>query len=225
MAGRLDRLRSLLALPRAERRALARLARTNPREARSLVELRTAPGVELLGGAWLTEPAAVAVAGEGRIVIGDGLFAPGRIELQARDRGRVVIGAGTSIEVGARLAAACDAELTVGDHVAIGPYNFLSAFGGSLRIGDWTMMGPFVSFHTVDHGTDPEAGPMRLQPGVPGDIVVGDDVWLGAGAVVLKGVTIGDGAVVAAGAVVTTDVEANTIVGGVPARLLKHRGG
>lgn len=218
------RLRSLLRLSRADLRALARLARTNPREARALAALRTTAGVELRGGAWLGEPAAVSVAQEGRIVLGDGLFAPGRIELQARDRGRVLVGAGVSIEVGARLAAACDAELTVGDHVAIGPYNFLSAFGGSLRIGDWCMMGPFVSFHTVDHGTELGAGPMRLQPGVPGDIVVGEDVWLGAGAVVLKGVTIGDGAVIAAGAVVAADVEPNAIVGGVPARLLKHRG-
>jgi len=216
-------LRSLLRLPAADLRALARLARTHPREARALAGLRTAPGVELRGSAWLAEPAAIAVAGTGSVSLGDGFFAPGRVELQARDAARVVVGDGCSVEVGARLAAACDAELRVGDHVAIGPYNYLCAFGGDLHIGDYSMMGPFVSIHTVDHGTDPDAGPMRLQPGVAGDVVVGADVWLGAAAVILKGVTIGDGAVVAAGAVVTADVEAGTVVGGVPARLLRRR--
>lgn len=217
------RTRSLLGLPWHELRALARLARTHPREARALAALRTSPGVELRGGAWLAEPAGISIAQAGTVSLGDGFFAPGRIELQARDNGRVVVGDGCSVEVGARLAAACDAALVVGDHVAIGPYNFLNAFGGDLRIGDYSMLGPFVSIHTVDHGTDPAAGPMRLQPGIPGDVVVGADVWIGASAVLLKGVTVGDGAIVAAGAVVTADVAPLTVVGGVPARPIRSR--
>lgn len=219
----LERVRSLLGLPSGDLKALVRLARTHPHEARALAALRTAPGVELRGGAWLAEPAAVSVADAGTISLGNGFFSPGRIELQARDRGRVVVGEGCSVEVGARLAAACDAELTIGDHVAIGPYNFLNAFGGDLAIGEYSMLGPFVSVHTVDHGTDPAAGPMRLQPGVAGDVNIGSDVWVGASAVLLKGVTVGDGAIVAAGAVVTADVAPLTVVGGVPARLLHER--
>ncbi|WFG46850.1 hypothetical protein PaSha_17405 [Pseudonocardia alni] len=62
------------------------------------------------------------------------------------------------------------------------------------------------------------------QPGRPGDVDVGDDVWIGAHAVVTAGVSIGRGAVVGAGAVVTRDVPPSAIVGGVPAKVIGHRG-
>jgi acetyltransferase-like isoleucine patch superfamily enzyme len=206
----------------AEWKAVTRIARTDPRAAWGQVVIRRAPGVELRGGVWTSLPPRIAVGGQGRIVVGDGLFCPGTVELQARDSGRVAIGEKCSIEQGARLAAANDAALTVGDYVGIGPYNFLSAFGADLTVGAWTMFGPHVSVHTVDHGTR-RGEPMRLQPGVAGAVEIGEDVWIGAGAVVVKGVCIGEGAVVAAGAVVTRDVDPYMIVAGVPARPIGHR--
>ena len=62
------------------------------------------------------------------------------------------------------------------------------------------------------------------QPKIEKDVIIGADVWLGTNTVVLAGVTIGDGVVVAAGAVVTRDVPAGAIVGGVPAKVIGWRG-
>jgi galactoside O-acetyltransferase len=65
---------------------------------------------------------------------------------------------------------------------------------------------------------------MRKQQANAAPIVIGDDVWIGMGAIILPGVTVGKGAIVAAGAVVTADVAPGQVVGGVPARLVKARG-
>jgi maltose O-acetyltransferase len=65
---------------------------------------------------------------------------------------------------------------------------------------------------------------MRRQPFEAAPIVLGNDVWIGMGAIILPGVTIGDGAIVGAGAVVTSDVAPGTVVRGVPARMAKLRG-
>ena len=88
---------------------------------------------------------------------------------------------------------------------------------GGVTLGDGCLVGHNVVFATLDHDKRPERrGDMTAAP-----IVVGKDVWIGAHATILKGVTIGDGAIVAAGAVVTRDVPPNTIAAGVPARVVK----
>jgi acetyltransferase-like isoleucine patch superfamily enzyme len=65
---------------------------------------------------------------------------------------------------------------------------------------------------------------MRIQPCTQSPITIGDDVWIGANAIILQGTSIGVGAIVAAGAVVRSEVAPYDIVGGVPARVLKNRG-
>lgn len=87
---------------------------------------------------------------------------------------------------------------------------------GEIRLGARSMLGPNVQIYTVDHHPDPvqrAAGMERARP-----VTIGDDVWIGGGAIVLGGVTIGDGAIVGAGAVVTRDVPAGSRVVGNPAR-------
>lgn len=88
---------------------------------------------------------------------------------------------------------------------------------GGVTLGDGCLVGHNVVFATLDHDKRPgRRGDMTAAP-----IVVGKDVWIGAHATILKGVTIGDGAIIAAGAVVTRDVPPNTIAAGVPARVVK----
>ena len=87
---------------------------------------------------------------------------------------------------------------------------------GGITLGDGCQIGHGVVFATLNHGLAPE----DRQTTYPAPIVLGRNVWVGANATILQGVTIGDNAVVAAGAVVTKDVATNTVVGGVPARLI-----
>lgn len=91
-----------------------------------------------------------------------------------------------------------------------------------ISIGENTMIGPNVVILTVDHDYRVEGiethTAHKLSP-----VVIGRNVWVGANAVLLPGITIGDGAIVAAGSVVTGDVGENSIVGGNPARFIKAR--
>lgn len=88
---------------------------------------------------------------------------------------------------------------------------------GGIYIGDGALIGHNAVLATLNHSFDPQhRGDMTAKP-----IHIGKNVWIGANVTVLQGVRIGDGAVVAAGAVVTKDVAPNTVVGGIPAKLLK----
>ena len=87
---------------------------------------------------------------------------------------------------------------------------------GGITIGDDVLIGHNVVLATIDHDLNPRDRRNHYAP-----IHIGDRVWIGASVVITKGVTIGEGAVIAAGAVVTKDVPAYTVVGGVPARVIR----
>ena len=97
-------------------------------------------------------------------------------------------------------------------------YNCTMLDLAEIHIGNNCLIGPDVGIYTAGHRLEPE-GRMLDVYGLP--IAIGNDVWIGGHSTILPGVSIGDGAVVAAGAVVTKDVEPNTIVGGVPAKVIK----
>jgi acetyltransferase-like isoleucine patch superfamily enzyme len=107
-------------------------------------------------------------------------------------------------------------RLRFGSRVDVGEFSVLRANGG-LTIGDRVLIAAHVVLTTRGH---PEQPP-RWGKTVDAPIAVEDDVWIGAHATVLPGVTIGRGAIVAAGAVVTADVAPLTVVAGVPARTLR----
>ena len=89
---------------------------------------------------------------------------------------------------------------------------------GGIYIGDRALIGHNAVIATLNHNMDPAKRANLL----PAPVHIGADAWLGSNVTVLPGVTIGEGAVVAAGAVVTKDVPARTVVGGVPAKVIKE---
>ena len=110
-------------------------------------------------------------------------------------------------------------------HIGSGTYvNRFTMFDASesINIGARCMIGPFCYITDHDHGFDKE-GPISDQPLVEAPVKVGNNVWIGAHAIILKGVSIGDNAVIAAGAVVTANVGVGERVAGVPARRLAQR--
>lgn len=114
-----------------------------------------------------------------------------------------------------------DAVLSIGDHTFVGRGVEFDVIR-EVRIGSHTLIAPncFITDHT--HAVAADAR-IDQQPCVARPVIIGSDVWLGTGTVVLSGVCIGDGAVVGANSVVTRDVAAMTIVAGAPARFLRQR--
>ena len=109
-----------------------------------------------------------------------------------------------------------------GKNIEVGEGVFINACchfqdHGGVTLGDGCQIGHNVVFATLNHFLEPEKRKMTY----PAPIVLGKNVWVGSNATILQGVTIGDNSVVAAGAVVTKDIPANCVVGGVPARIIK----
>ncbi len=110
-----------------------------------------------------------------------------------------------------------------GKNIHIGKRVFINAGckfqdQGGITIGDDVLVGHNCVIATLNHSFEPE----RRADMVPAPVKIGDKVWIGANVTILPGVTVGEGAVLAAGAIVSKDVEARTVVGGVPARVIKR---
>lgn len=108
-------------------------------------------------------------------------------------------------------------NITVGENVFINACCHFQDHGG-VSIGDGCQIGHNVVFATLNHGMSPEDHSTTY----PTPIVLGKNVWVGSNSTILQGVTIEDNAIVAAGAVVTKDVSENTVIGGVPAKVIKQ---
>ncbi len=111
---------------------------------------------------------------------------------------------GKNIHVGARFTA---------------NFNVTILDGAEVRFGDYCMVGPGTLISTTGHPLEGEERRQRLAISTP--ISIGDDVWIGGNCTILSGVHIGSNVVVAAGAVVTKDVPSNSVVAGVPARVVR----
>ena len=112
--------------------------------------------------------------------------------------------------------------LIIGNNSNIGDYNYITGDGG-IQIGNSVLLGPFVKIHAENHAYDRVDIPIKEQGVASEGVLIEDDCWIGSGAVILDGVVIGRGSIVAAGAVVSKSVPPYSIVGGVPARVIKSR--
>ncbi|UKK60180.1 acyltransferase [Prevotella communis] len=109
-------------------------------------------------------------------------------------------------------------DVIIGDHTRIGIHNTII---GPVTIGSHVNLAQGITVTALNHNFSDTTRRIDEQGISTNPVTIEDDVWIGANAVILSGVTIGQHAVVAAGAVVTADVPANTVVGGVPARIIK----
>jgi acetyltransferase-like isoleucine patch superfamily enzyme len=145
-----------------------------------------------------------------------------------RTRTALLRAIGVRIGAGSRIMGPLDITGCAGDPVdqlSIGEHTHVSGplhvdLGAPVRIGSRVTIGHHVVLFTVDHEIGPSEA--RCGRGVVAPIVIEDGAWVASRVTVLPGITIGAGAVVATGAVVTQDVPPDTVVGGVPAQVLRH---
>lgn len=152
---------------------------------------------------------------------GKGVFFDNNIKI-LRYPENVSIGNDVIIKEGVRICSCNeDAKIDIGDNTTIGYHSFIFS-SGRIKIGMDCLIAPYVYIVDSDHGIARNQH-INQQKNVTVPITIEDDVWVGVGAKILKGVTIGRGSVIAAGSVVTGNIDSYEIVGGIPAKLIGNR--
>jgi acetyltransferase-like isoleucine patch superfamily enzyme len=149
------------------------------------------------------------------------------ILVSALGKGKIVLGQNTSIGAFSRLIISTSfnnigSHIHLGENVGIGEFAYLGGAGG-LSIGNDCIIGQYFSCHPENHNYKKKDTLIRHQGTSRSGISIGNDCWIGSKVTICDGVKIGDHCVIAAGAVVTKDMPSNSVIGGVPAKVLKTR--
>jgi acetyltransferase-like isoleucine patch superfamily enzyme len=144
-----------------------------------------------------------------------------RLELEVGRRGQIRFGRFVWVGDGTKIRCH-EGEVEIGQKTVMGQECTISAYQ-RVRIGEQCVIADRAMFIDFDHGVVEVERPIRVQGIYKRDVEVGSNVWIGYGACVLRGVRVGDNAIVGTNAVVTKDVPANAVVGGVPARVIRMR--
>ncbi len=159
------------------------------------------------------------------LTLGRNIFIDERVLIyQSEQGGPVTIGNVVSIHRDSIIQTGLGGSLTIGPDTHIQDRCQFPAYVSPIVIGSKVQIAPNCSFYPYDHTFNAAELIINQPLKTKGGIVVGDDVWLGTGVIVLDGVKIGRGAVIGAGSVVTHDIPDGAIAAGVPARLIKFRG-
>lgn len=152
------------------------------------------------------------------------VFLGPKVEIYARKGyGRLTLG--KWVFVGKGNAIRChEGNLRIGDKVVLGATNTINCYL-DIEIGNECILADWIYICDFDHRYEDMTIPIKNQGIVKSPVKIGPNCWLGEKSTVLRGVTIGEGSVIASHALVNRDVPPNSIVGGVPARVLKKRGG
>lgn len=152
----------------------------------------------------------------------DGFVFFGRdLEIEIAARGRVEFG--RFVWIGDRTKIRCHEGLVeIGPKTVMGQECTITAYQ-HIRIGEQCVIADKAMFIDFDHGVVEVERPIRRQGIYKRDVEIGSNVWIGYGACVLRGVRVGDNSVIGTNSVVTKDVPANAVVGGIPARILRMR--
>lgn len=170
----------------------------------------------------LIEVGADIIQGEGTVTFGPNVHVRRHAFMECGKDGHISIGAHSLIMPYAMLLA-YSGRIELGEYCTVNPYCVLHGHGG-LKAGNYVRIAPHVVIIPANHKFDDVDRPIARQGLDKKGVVIEDDVWIGANAVILDGVHIGKGAVIGAGAVVTKDVLPLQIVAGVPAKPIGTRG-
>ncbi|HEX5989928.1 MAG TPA: acyltransferase [Solirubrobacterales bacterium] len=152
----------------------------------------------------------------------DGPFFLGRgLELKIEPRGEIRFGRFVWIGDGTKIRCH-EGVVEIGDKTVMGQECTISAYQ-RVRIGEECVIADRAMFIDFDHGVVEVERPIRQQGIYKRDVEVGSNVWIGYGACILRGVKVGDNSVIGTNSVVTRDVPANAVVGGIPARIIRMR--
>ena len=193
-------------------------------------------GSLLTRGIWITRgfirfqkkvfvAAGVKLRGKNGITIGDWSTIERGVQIDGVAKNGVKLG--KRVRIGAFTEISCTSHfsklgqgLEIGDESGIGGYSFIGASGG-VKIGKNVITGQYVTFHAQDHVFEKSDQPIKDQGVTEKGIEIGDDCWVGAKVTFLDGAKVGNHCVVAAGAVVKGEFPNNSMIGGVPAKLIK----
>lgn len=180
---------------------------------------------------------------DGNIKIANSAVLSGDVRYKVSRGSQLTIMDKANISEGVQLTAIDGGKIFIGNNVYIGRFVQINAMGGEVyidndavcindfcivtswekvEIGANTLVAPFCHIMDKDHGIKKDEL-IRSQNGKVYPVIIGSDVWIGSGSVVLKGVKINNGAVIGAGSIVTSDVPEYAVLAGNPAKIIKYR--